>query len=847
MARYNHYFSSFISGEIAPEAYGISDSEVYQKSAELIDNFIVQKFGGLERRPGTIYADEAATTGNVRLVPFFHPSSGTFYMLEFSNLKFRVYKEGVLLGAPYEVTTPYTAAEVKEIDFDQTGSELYITHENHYPQRVTRQGDTSWTIEDVPFECTPMYPLDDPIYGRTKDTGNSSTTFSISGTTLTSNNDIFTSDDVGKYIRIKSFVIDPVEEANATLSTTQTTTDVKTLDGASATVSFEGNTVDVVNQIVNKIQTSPGSTSYQDITSQRAVKSKQWQNLPSQQYISIPDQFVKLPATTTTTRTTPYSTITTTVSRTYSGATSGTAITSGTNTYTAAASDYTAYSDSTYSALGIILTDEDLTYDVEIPYAGITTQYSGSALTAETTNVTGNVEEKWGLIKITAFTNARNVTFSTERALSTTSLHSSQQWQFSRFGNTGSFPKKVTFNEGRCIFGNFADGNNVISGSKSNSITDFEPGEGDQGTVTAATAFDFKLTELQDIKWLQPSQRLIIGDVNGVYSITGGNVGINAVQPPIFRKIADSKCTDLKPIFLESTTFYVHQNGKKVAALDYRQGEFSGFQYRDASIFAEHLLTDGIVNWTFKDGLIWAITTNGLLRGFTFNEQFGVNAWHRHTLTNGAASSIATSGDKVYFAMERTINSSDVQYIEYLSPSIQSKDQDDTICVDCAFTYDSTSTSTISGLSHLEGEEVEILADGASATNATVSSGEISLTLAASTVQLGIPYVSELRTVEIMQGNRRGSRESVRARINKVGVKLHETSGGKIGVADSTEEILLFNENQIWGQGPSRFSGTQVRKINSGSTFNPHITVKSDRALPISILGISADLSITET
>ena len=838
MARYNHYFGSFTGGEISPQTLGRSNSELYQVSAQTIDNFAVQIQGGLERRAGTKYIAEAAATTATRLIDFYH-SSGNEYSLEFSNLKFRIFKDGAVVGGPTEVTTPYTSAQIPTLDYAQSGDTMYITHPDHPPKQLIRSSDTSWTLSDVDFDCAPMYPLDDSTYGRTEDLGNTSVQISSlssntlgASATLVVNSSLFAAGDVGKYMRIKNFTVDPDAEANASISVTQTTEDVKTLDGASATVTFDG---EVYDSDVLDYTLDFGSPNTFEPFAVNSVKS--WGSLPTASYLAVPDQFVKLPKVTTTTRTTPYSTVTTTVSRTYSGATNGTVITSGTNDFDASALHGAGASD-------------DPAQDVSIPYVGVTTQYSGSVITSESTSVTGNETESWGLVKITAVNSATNVTVEVIRPLSSTNFHSSQQWQMSRFGSNTGYPAKVAFYEGRCFFGNIGNDTNVLVASKSNSITDFENGEGDEGTLTAASALEYTLSEVRAIQWLSPSQRLIIGATNGVYSISGTNQqGLNPILPPIFRKIAESQCSEVRPIFMQGVTFYTHSNSKRVASIVFRQGEFSGFDYVDMTRFSEHLLTDGIKEWARKDDIIWVVTNNGNLRGLTFNEELGVRAWHRHTLTNGTVKSVINLNDgELYLAIEREIDSSTVQYIERMSTDIQDvENKEDIICVDSAFTYDSTATDTITGLGHLEGETLDVLVDGAAHPQVTVSSGQVTLTSEASVVQLGIPYTAQLTTTEVVGGNRRGNSESRVTRIHEVGVKVYKTNGAKVKSADSSEVDILFNEGQIYGSGPDLFTGTKVEKINSGNVLNPTITVTSDRALPISILGVSADVNVMET
>lgn len=92
---------SFSSGEIAPELHSRADTTKYQQAAKTCENFVVQKFGGVIKRPGTRYVGECALTdakvegewGPPRLIPW-NTDSQNGYVLEFGHKTLRVIKDG---------------------------------------------------------------------------------------------------------------------------------------------------------------------------------------------------------------------------------------------------------------------------------------------------------------------------------------------------------------------------------------------------------------------------------------------------------------------------------------------------------------------------------------------------------------------------------------------------------------------------------------------------------------------------------------------------------------------------------------------------------------------------------
>ena len=204
MADSSPILTNFTSGELSPRLNGRIDMDKYYNGASLINNFIVLMHGGLTKRPGTRFIREIKTsTGSnsgARLIPFVF-SKTQAYVLEFGHNYIRFYKdEGIIVSGgttPYEISTTYTAAQVDALEFVQSADVLYIVHESHPPRKLSRTGHTAWTISDVDF-----------VDGPYNNTNITSTTVYASGTTgsvtVTASSSIFTANDVGRWIRMKS-------------------------------------------------------------------------------------------------------------------------------------------------------------------------------------------------------------------------------------------------------------------------------------------------------------------------------------------------------------------------------------------------------------------------------------------------------------------------------------------------------------------------------------------------------------------------------------------------------------------------------------------------------------------
>ena len=125
--------------------------------------------------------------------------------------------------------------------------------------------------------------------------------------------------------------------------------------------------------------------------------------------------------------------------------------------------------------------------------------------------------------------------------------------------------------------------------------------------------------------------------------------------------------------------------------------------------------------------------------------------------------------------MRRTIDGATVRYIEYIEKYLT---DEYAFFMDCGLTYDGTPVTAISGLDHLEGEEVTVLVDGAVHPNRTVSAGAINLQVAGSVVNVGLPYTATIKTMPIEAGAADGTAQGKQMRINNIVIKMHETGPG---------------------------------------------------------------------
>lgn len=198
--RHRAYQASFASGVFSRALFGRSDLDKWPAALARCINMIPLPEGPVTRRPGSIYvtAPKDASTSACRLIAFRFSLTQDF-ILAFTDLTMRVYtKSGVVMDgmSPYELTTPYTSAQVASIDVCQSKDRVYIVHPDHAPRVLLRNSDTDWELNELKI-----------IDGPYTTTNSTTKTFTIVGSaptfTLTASSATFTADDVGRLVRIR--------------------------------------------------------------------------------------------------------------------------------------------------------------------------------------------------------------------------------------------------------------------------------------------------------------------------------------------------------------------------------------------------------------------------------------------------------------------------------------------------------------------------------------------------------------------------------------------------------------------------------------------------------------------
>lgn len=438
-------------------------------------------------------------------------------------------------------------------------------------------------------------------------------------------------------------------------------------------------------------------------------------------------------------------------------------------------------------------------------------------------------EVVWVRVNSVASSTVANVTIKDTQYMPQ-STNVSSLWQPPAFCSAHGFPSSVVFYEQRLWYAATDAKPQSFWGSKPAQYESFAPGSNDDDGLFYTIASD----RVNRIKWLAAQRVLIAGTTGGEFRITGGDTAITPTNIDVSRQTPYGS-KDARPIYVGNEVFFIQRSGTQIRNVAYKW-ESDAFDSDDITFLAEHITEGGVTRMAYTqvpDSLLYALRADGTLLMLTYEPSQEVVGWHRH-LTNGKFLDIAIISedgpDQVVFVVERTINGTTKRFIELYEPND---------FIDCFATYSGTATAQIGGLSHLEGKEVQIIADEGVHPSQTVSGGQVTLNYTASEVAVGLGYTSILKPNRYGAAVGDGTSMGKVKRWNQVFVRLEESAIPYI----NGERPSVRDVNTNYGE-PQPMISEDVEIRNLGYDRDGDIEIKQDLPLPCHIVALYGTLGI---
>ena len=449
--------------------------------------------------------------------------------------------------------------------------------------------------------------------------------------------------------------------------------------------------------------------------------------------------------------------------------------------------------------------------------------------------------EEWGTVKITGFTSTTILVGTVVRDLPSTDA--TTDWSEGHWSDLNGWPETAAFFEQRLLFGGNFNRPQTVWASKVDSYEDFN-----EGTSLDDEAYSFTMvsSDVNSIRWMVDADTLRIGTHGGEWRFGLRDSATTPTNVDVKRYSSQGSAA-LPAALIGSSVLFVQRGGVKLRAMTYDLSQ-EAYISPEITIRAEHMLkeTGGAVDLAYAaqpDPTVWMCTASGTLVACTYDQTNSISAFHEHE-TDGYFESIASipgpDRDELWAVVRRTIEGTDVRYIEQFQTT-EWLDQDDAIYLDSCLTYTGLgSTTTISGLEHLEGEEVYLITDGATHAPQTVVSGNIDLNWEADKVHVGLRYTSDAVTMALAPPVEAGTSIGKRKKNHKLIVNFYKTNYCKIGAYGSTLDIIPFRTSgDAMDQRVPLYTETREAAFPHGYERDLRIHIQSDLPLPFSIVGLA--------
>jgi len=477
---------------------------------------------------------------------------------------------------------------------------------------------------------------------------------------------------------------------------------------------------------------------------------------------------------------------------------------------------------------------------------------TASSNTFVATDVGRQVRIGSGHSKITNFSSATSVTVTTTTNFPNT--NASTDWSLGAFSETTGHPSCVSFFEQRLVFAATLNNPQTVYFSKSGDYENMDANIG--GTVADDDAIIYTIAsnQVNAIRFMAASRTLIIGTAGGEFTVSGGGDN-DAVTPTnvLIKKQSNHGAANTDAIAVGNATLFLQRAKRKIRELAYNF-DVDGYTAPDLTILAEHVTEGNIVEMAYQEeplAIVWCVRGDGELVALTYQREQEVVAWHRHVFGGvfgsgkAVCESVAVipkedSEYELYMIIKRTINGATKRYVEFLNTfDFDQTDNTSFNFLDSQLSYSGSSATTISGLSHLEGQTVSILANGATHPDKVVSSGQITLDRAVTKAKIGLSYTSILKTMRIDAGSQNGSAQGKTKRIYEVTARLFESVGVEVGPdLNNMERVPFRTSSDPMDQGIPPFTGDKEVEFRGNYDTDGFMIVRQTQPLPLTLLSL---------
>ena len=822
--------NSFNGGEISDWLDSRLDLPKFHSGCRTLLNSHVIRYGGSRRRSGFLKGGQcAANTVRLQGFNFGRATADDAAVLEFSDEALRFWNGDATQimdgGAPLELVTPWTAAQLDGLDFAQKFDVIILTSPDHLPQCLKRYAADSWELLPIAWKVRPWSDL------NTTDT----TLQILTGNILEASAAIFDSSWIGSHVRL----VHPVPESITSLSfyhvwyrrvlnpaDYNTTDDVKTASLSNTNYDITPNTggtdrlrYDVAGTGLDRLYTCIAPYNY----STDYVSGV----LDPAEYPAHFEPGILAHGPVTVTGRWEFET---------------------TGTWTGSWRVQRSFDDgANWETVAAISSEENnnrtVSGEEEPTNPALFRVLAWEANSAHQDQVffrilTGSVTDE---VEITGYTSPTRLTFSpvADLTLDTPTL----EWSDDAFSPRNGYPSSCTFHQGRLFFAGTAAEPERLWHSKTEDFFNFEYGT----AADSAASYLLNANRYNAITWLCSQQHLLIGTTGGEWSsFTTDGAPITPENTQFH--LHTHHGSDAHPgLILSDSAVFVQRQGRKIREFAPSPVGLGNYASPDLTELAEHITTSGIkqiAKLDSPDTTLLALRNDGQLALLTFERSQNLYAWQRFT-TAGTIKSIATTygtgeDDSLFIAVTRDLNGTPTTFLERLQPDTRTLEDDPAntpalVYLDHATRHTSeTPFTTITIGTEYNGLTVEAASNLASLGTFTVAGGDITLPTSQTDVWTGLPYLSETEPMPVEAGGLGNKLAYHAAHVRTRNTHSYQLSNSE---REEWEDVTTTDSPELLT------TGTRVDTLPNMAEHGQSVVIRQYHPGPLTVISIDLQTS----
>jgi Phage-related minor tail protein len=382
-------------------------------------------------------------------------------------------------------------------------------------------------------------------------------------------------------------------------------------------------------------------------------------------------------------------------------------------------------------------------------------------------------------------------------------------WYLSSWSGRHGYPVCLAFFQDRLSFAGTNNQPNGVWWSKTGDYSNFDTAI-TEGNITddSSIAVNLIARELFDVRHMITSQDFILFTSGNEWLVSAATVLTPTDINP--RMQTAWGCSIVEPLYIGNRIVYIQRRGGKVRDMGY-SFESDNYTGDNLSIYVQHLTKDhGFTCATYAqepDSMIFFVRDDGMLLCLTYVREQNVFAWSCAE-TKGQFEYVASVADKsadtVYGIVKRVINGEEVRYIERLAMNPNSDVPADHVMVDSAVVLENPGRmKKITGLNHLIGERVQVVADRSLFLQEGYLVGEdgtVELPEGFERAVIGLPYRMKVELPDVhAELKDRGSTQGQEKTVNRAILRLTHSFGGDVYTEDEQEKRPIFDLTRAGG------------------------------------------------